>query len=99
MKQTPEFVSKYLADTLKSFITNNSWFSRTNGKGELSYFKLVGYKFTSPNSIKVSETKGKNLISVDLEWDYFDYNSPFKFKATENLLISVFNEIEPPSTQ
>jgi hypothetical protein len=95
MKQTPEFVSKYLSDTLNAFIVNKSWFTRSNAKGEQAYYKLVGYKLTgNGEAIKVTEHKAKNLISVDLEWDYYGYNSVTKVKAMENVFISVFNDVE-----
>jgi predicted transcriptional regulator len=95
LKQTPEFVSKYLADTLNAFIVKKSWFARSNAKGEQAYFKLVGYKFTgNGEAIKLSDVKAKNLISVDLEWDFYDYNTVSKKKSVEHVFISVFNDIE-----
>ncbi len=94
MKQTPEFVSKYLQDSLKSFIASGQWFSRTNAKGELAYFKLVGYTFGGKETVASITKKGSTLISVNLEWDYYDYNAVSKKKATEQLTISVFNDIE-----
>lgn len=91
MRQTPEFVSKYLIDTLNTFIQTKSWFSRTNIKGEHSYFKLVDFNFAGKE--KITE-KGKNLINVNLIWDYYDYNSVTKQRAVEVVNISVFNDVE-----
>jgi hypothetical protein len=95
LKQTPQFVSKYLNDTLTSFIKTQSWFSRTNAKGELSYFKLVGFKFGGkPNAAEITKN-GSTLISVDLEWEWYDYNSVSKQKCVEkDIQISVFNDVD-----
>ncbi len=90
MKQTPEFVQKYVLDSLKYFVANNSWFSRANAKTELAYFKLVGFRLVGEYSIDKNNTH----ITIDLEWDYYDYNSVTKKKATERIVISPFNDID-----
>lgn len=94
MKQTPEFVSKYLVDTLKTFITNNSWFSRANAKNELSYFKLVGFNFSGNKTLAEITKNGASIITIDLEWDYYNYNSVTKEKCVEHTHISVFKDID-----
>lgn len=93
LKATPQYTVKYLRNQLDAFVKNGQWFSRKNKKEELSYFKLVGFAFDE-KGITHSDTKKRTMLHVELQWEYYDYNTPTKAKANEQIVISVFNDIE-----
>lgn len=93
LKSTPELSIKYLRNQLDAFVKRGQWFSRKNAKDEFSYFKLIKFKFDE-KGITQSETKKRTMLHVALEWEYYDYNTPTKAKAIEQVVISVFNDIE-----
>lgn len=92
MKSSPEYMISHVSDQLKSFISNKSWFSRTNAKNEFAYFQLKSFAHIQKAPSKTKT--GSQLIGFELVWDYYDYNSPIKKEAKERVIISVFNDID-----
>jgi hypothetical protein len=92
LRNSPEYITKHVADTLKAFATNGNWFARKNAKGEHAYFRLAGFVL---NDKKITQTgRGSVLVSATLTWDYFDYQATEKKKSVDQIQISAFNEIE-----
>jgi len=92
LRKSPEFIVKYVNDTLTAFVTQQKWFKRLNAKGEESYFRLQ--KFTINGGKAWQSDRGSVLLPIKLEWDYYDYNAIEKKQNIENVSISAFNEIE-----
>jgi len=94
MKQTPEFIAKYLKTLITSFIEKKQWFSNANAKGELSFFKLIGFNLGVPAHSAAITKHGSALISVELIWEHLPAGSYVREKKTETVIISVFNDLD-----
>ncbi len=110
LRQTPEYSLMYLKQMLDGFIAANvkNWYSKSNAKGALAYFKLISYEIlptttltTGPKYLrksipaKVDITKNKSvLIKLKLNWKLWDYNAIEITDHTEEINISLFNDLQ-----
>lgn len=109
LKNTPNYALQHLKQVLGGFMSDNStkWYSRTNEKNEMSYFKLVSFeiipttttvkkgyiktKISAPIDIKNNSV----LTKIKLNWEFYNYGSVIKDVKIEEINISIFNDIEP----
>jgi ATP/maltotriose-dependent transcriptional regulator MalT len=92
LRNSPEFITKYVNDLLKEFIAQKKWVVRKNAKGEESYFSLKTFVLNDKSLTKTD--RGSVIINGTLTWENYDYNATEKRLATETIAISAFNEIE-----
>lgn len=92
LRNSPEFIIKFLNDKLVGFTNSETWFVRKGTTQGDSYFKLVGFVI-NPKTLGLTD-KGSALVDVTLTWEVFANNSVEKQKITESVKVSAFNEIE-----
>lgn len=110
LRQTPEYCIQYLKQALDSIVSDNvsRWYSRGNAKKETAYFKLLSYEILPTTTLKkvgyskgevpakVRITKNKAVLAkVKLTWKFMGYNATELVDQTEEINISVFNDLVP----
>jgi hypothetical protein len=92
LRNSPEFIVKFLNDKLVGITTSSNWYIRKGTTQGDTYFKLVGFVI-HPKTLSLTD-KGSALVDVKLSWEVYSSTSLEKTKVDESVNVSAFNEID-----